>query len=288
MSSQPDPRSAHLPRSTRRSSLRFIEDNLAGISHSIEEAVFAENLARQPGLYQAIDPRVKILTLLALLIAAGLSHSLGIIIILYVVSLIFAWLSRIPMAMFITRVWLFMPFFTGIVALPSLFLTPGPAIYRLPLGLTVTQTGAMTALFLLFRVGTSVSLTILVILTTPWNSLLKALKVLYVPDVIVLILGMTYRYIYLLLMTSNDMFLSRKSRIVGRLSGSDERQLLASTAGVLLSRSLQMSSEVYQAMQSRGFYRTPHTMDTFKIRHTDLYFGALILIISGLAIGLGR
>ena len=285
MSSQANSHPSRLPRSHN---FRFIETNLAAISHSIEQSVFAESLARQPGLFQSIDPRVKILTLLALLIATGLSRNLAIILALYGLSLIFAWLSRLPLKMFITRVWLFMPFFTGIVALPSLFLTPGPVILRMPLGLAITYTGAMTALFLLFRVGTSVSLTILVILTTPWNSLLKALKILYVPDVIILILGMTYRYIYLLLMIGADMFLSRKSRIVGHLSGSDERQLLASTAGVLISRSLQMSSDVYLAMQSRGFYRTPHTMDTFKIKSNDLVFGALLMLLSGLAIWLGR
>ena len=47
------------------------------------------------------------------------------------------------------------------------------------------------------------------------------------PDVFILILGMTYRYIYLLLHTANDMFLSRKSRMVGRLNGSEDRRMIA-------------------------------------------------------------
>ena len=37
------------------------------------------------------------------------------------------------------------------------------------------------------------------------------------PDVFVLMLGMTYRYIYLLLRLTNDMFLSRRSRVVAQL-----------------------------------------------------------------------
>ena len=61
----------------------------------------------------------------------------------------------------------------------------------------------------------------LLVLTTPWNTLLKALSVLRVPDGFILILGMTYRYIYLLLTTLDDMLLSRKSRVVGRM---DERR----------------------------------------------------------------
>ncbi len=136
--------------------------------------------------------------------------------------------------------------------------------------------------------GTSVSLTALLILTTPWNSILKALKVLYLPDVIVLILGMTYRYIYLLLRIANDIFLARQSRTVGRMSGGEERRMVGAAAGVLLSRSLQMSSEVYLAMQSRGFYRSPRTMDTFKMTPMDWLCGLGALSLAAAAIWLGR
>ncbi len=262
----------------------FIEKNLAGFSHLLEQSIFAETLAHEQGLLQRLDPRVKIVSLLAVLIAVGFSRSLWVIGVFYSVVLILASLSRIPLKMFITRVWLFMPFFTGIIALPALFITPGPVLLHLPGGIVITRTGALTALFLILRVGTSVSLSILTILTTPWNSLLKALRVLYIPDVIVLILGMTYRYIYLLLITASDMFLSRKSRIVGRLSGSEERQVVAATAGVLLSHSLQMSSEVYLAMTSRGFYRTPKTMDTFKMKVIDWIAGVSALAVAALSI----
>jgi len=34
-------------------------------------------------------------------------------------------------------------------------------------------------------------------------------------------------------------------------------------------QSLQVSSEVYLAMQSRGFRNYPRTLDTFKMRRTD-------------------
>jgi energy-coupling factor transporter transmembrane protein EcfT len=161
-------------------------------------------------------------------------------------------------------------------------------LVQLPFGLTITQTGAQTALFLLLRVSTSVSLGILLILTTQWNTVLKALGVLRIPAEILLILGMTYRYIYLLLHTANDMFLSRQSRVVGRLSGSEERRVIAASVGVLLSKSLHLSSEVYLAMQSRGFRGYPRTMDTFKMRRTDWVASVIVTMIVLAAIWLGR
>ena len=277
------------PRSTQHNRRGgFIERTLVDINHTLDQSLFAENIARQPGLLQGLDARVKIIALLMLLLAVNLSHQLWIIAVLYFLVIGIAYVSKVPLGFFVKRVWLFIPFFTGIIALPALFITPGPALVHLPLGLTITQTGAHTALFLLLRVGTSVSMSVLLILTTPWNSVLKAMKVLYIPDVVVLILGMTYRYIYLLLHTANDMFLSRKSRMVGKLSGAEERKLIGATTGVLLSRSLQLSSEVYLAMISRGYYCYPRTMETINMRFADWFFCLAILAIAGGAIWLGR
>ena len=258
------------------------------INHTLEQSLFAEQTARQPGLLQKLDPRLKILSALLLLLAVGLSRNLIVIIVLYFLALAMALFSRVPLAFFVKRVWLFIPFFTGVVALPALFITPGPILLHLPLGLVITRTGLTTALFLLLRVGTSVSVAVLLVLTTPWNSVLKALGVLRIPAVIILILGMTYRYIYLLLHLTNDMFLSRKSRLLRRMNGAEERRLVAATAGTLLDKSLQVSSEVYLAMQSRGFRNYPRTMDTFKMRRLDWLAGALVVITAGAAIWLGR
>jgi cobalt/nickel transport system permease protein len=156
------------------------------------------------------------------------------------------------------------------------------------LGIEITRTGAMTALFLLLRVGTSVSFAVLFVLSTPWNNVMKAMGVLRVPDVIVLVLGMTYRYIHLLLHIANDMFLSRKSRILRRMSGAEERRLMAATSGTLLGKSLQLSSEVYLAMESRGYRGYPRTMDRFRMRWFDWVAALIVSLITAAAIWLGR
>lgn len=278
-----------LPKLTStRKRRNVVERTLADLSHTMEQSLFAEELARQKGLLQSLDPRVKVLGILALLLAVSLSRSLAVIAGLYVVALLLAWASSIPMGFFIKRVWLLLPFFTGMIALPAFFITPGPPLVQLPLGLVITRTGAQTALFLLLRVSTSVSLAILLVLTTPWNGVLKALSVLRVPEAFILILGMTYRYIYLLLHTTNDMFLSRQSRIIGRMSTADERRMIAATAGTLLSKSLHLSSEVYLAMQSRGFRGHPRTMDTFRMRPRDWLWGGALVLAAALAVWLGR
>ncbi len=275
-----------LKRSNKRSDI--LEHTLHGITETLEQALFAEEISARAGLFQSLDARVKVISMLALLIGVGLSHSLLVLLAIYFLVLIFAWTSAIPADFLIKRVWLALPFFTGLVVLPALFITPGPALLHLPFGLTITQTGLTTAAFLLLRVSTSVSLTLLLILTTPWNTVLSALGVLRVPDVFILILGMTYRYIYLLLHTANDMFLSRKSRMVGRLNTSENQKMLAAVSATLLDKSLNLSSEVYLAMQSRGYRGNIVTLKPFRMQSKDWLWLFVFLGITTLTVILGR
>lgn len=254
----------------------FVERTLEDINRALEQSVFAEKVSHQKGLLQAFDPRAKLISILLFLFAVGFADKLWEIAALFLLTLLLAAASKIHLLNFIKRMLLVVLLFTGLIALPALFMTPGPVWVRILPQLAITSTGATTAAFLLMRVSTSVSLASLLILTTPWNDVLKALGILHLPDVIVLILGMTYRYIHLLLHEANDMFMSRKSRILRQLSKSEEHELLGATGGVLLSKSLQLSGEVYLAMQSRGYHHYPHTLTDFKLRWWD----SLLVIFS--------
>jgi cobalt ECF transporter T component CbiQ len=275
------------PRRRRKNRRSIIEGSLQGISETLERSFFADEISKRPGLLQSLDPRVKLVSIIMMILATSLIHNLLMLVILYLGVILLAWLSKIPLWFFIRRVWLFLPFFTGVIALPALFLTPGPILFSFPVGLDVTYTGVTTALFLLFRVSASVSLASLLVLTTPWNGVLNALSVLRVPDVITLILGMTYRYIYLLLHTANDMFMSRKSRVVGRLNSAEQRRVIAATSGELFNKTLDLSGEVYLAMQSRGFRGTVRTLKPARMQPRDWAWGALLTAVTILIVYLG-
>jgi len=271
---------------SRRS--RLLEETLHGIAETLERGLFAEEISARRGLFQGMDARVKVVAVLALLVGVSLCRNLWVILGVYLLTLGLALASAIPANYFLRRVWLALPFFTGVLVLPALFITPGPAWLQLPLGLVITRTGVTTGLFLLLRVSTSLSLALLLILTTPWNTVLSALGVLRVPDVFILILGMTYRYIYLLLHTANDMFLSRESRTVGKMTNAEARKTLASISATLLSKSLNLSGEVYLAMQSRGFRGRIITLKPQRMGQQDWLWLGGFLGITALAIFLGR
>lgn len=147
-----------------------------------------------------------------------------------------------PLKTLAARAWISAFTFTGLIALPVIFITPGDALFRVPLlNWTVTAQGLTSATYLISRVETTVTLSLLLVLCTLWTHVLKALRVLRVPVVFVVILGMTYRYIFVMLETAQNMFEARQSRLVGALSGSENRRIAAASVGVLLSKSFYLN-----------------------------------------------
>jgi cobalt/nickel transport system permease protein len=248
----------------------FIERTLAGLADVDEHANTAVRLAERQGLLQSFDPRVKLFGALLLILAAMSSRGLGVTLAIFVVALALARLSRIPLRLLATRVWLGVLFFTGCIALPAIFTTPGLTVWRLPLvGWPVTAQGLRSAAHLLLRAETSATWILLVVLSTSWTQVLKALRALRVPVTAVVILGMTHRYIFLLLQLAREQFEARRSRLVGVLSAPQRRKVAASSAGVLLDKSVQLSGEAFSAMQARGFRGEIYTLDDFRMNPRD-------------------
>jgi energy-coupling factor transporter transmembrane protein EcfT len=101
-------------------------------------------------------------------------------------------------------------------------------------------------------------------------------------------LAMTYRYVFLLIETATQMLESRRSRTVGALAPAEQRHMAARTAGVLLSKSIDMSNEVYLAMLSRGFNGEVQVLPNLHVTMWDI--GAMLgfLLIAAVAVWLGK
>lgn len=263
----------------------FLERLTGDLLAVMEHALLAERLAARPGLLQRFDPRVRLVAMLVLIGATVAAGQLAAVYGLLVLAVVLAALSRIPVALLARGVWLGVLLFTGILALPALFLVPGEAVARLPvLGWPVSAQGLASAAFLVGRALAAASFAALLILSTPWPHLLKAMQVLGLPTVLVVILGMTYRYIFLLLNTAQGLFAGRQSRQVGRLPGRAQRRLVASGAGLLLSGSMRLADEVFLAMQSRGYRGRHHSLVDFRMARPD--WAALAVLAAAVALAL--
>lgn len=274
---------------TRKKRGSFVERTLATLVRKTERALFAEELARTDGFLQKLDPRAKIIGLLTLILDVTLARNFFTIFFIFAIAVLLAVLSRVPLRTLAARAWLGAFAFTGTIALPVIFITPGNAILQISfLNWTITEQGINSALYLIFRVETTVTLSLLLVLCTLWTHVLKALRVLRVPVVFVVILGMTYRYIFVMLETARNMFEARQSRLVGALSVSESRRIATASIGVLLTKSFYLNTEVFTAMQSRGFRGEVYTLDDFEMHNRDWLALAGFLAIAVFAFWLGR
>jgi cobalt/nickel transport system permease protein len=280
--------SQRLPQKARRGrQTSFVERTIATLRAASEYSAAADEMSRAGGVLQRVDPRVKVVGLVGMVVVVAASHRLSVIAGMFAAALTLALVSRVKAGRLARLVWIPVAFFTGAVALPAIFLTPGRALFVAG-GIQITAQGVRSAAFLVSRAETAATLSALLVLTTPWPWVLKALRILKCPVVLVAILGMTYRYIFVILQTAFDMFESRKSRTVGALEPRERRRLAASAVGVLMSKSFQLSGDVHLAMKSRGFRGEVYVLQEFRARPADWCWLAAFVFSAMAATWLGR
>ncbi|MFZ1915705.1 MAG: energy-coupling factor transporter transmembrane component T, partial [Dehalococcoidales bacterium] len=100
------------------------------------------------------------------------------------------------------------------------------------------------------------------------------------PALIVDILGMTYRYMFLLLHSANSMFLARRSRVIGSFSGGENRRWLGRALATTMVKSQKLSEDVYLAMLSRGYQGEVRVLQDFRLQRRDfLWIGFSLVVV---------
>lgn len=265
----------------------FLTRLAGGLAQAMDHAFDADDFARRRGLMQGLDPRVKIIGILALIVVVILVKSLLVLATLFMIAVGLALTSHVTLSRLFKQIWLGVFLFTGLIALPAMFLVPGEVLVRVPvLHWWITLQGVRSATFLLGRSETAATFGLLLILSTPWPHLLKALRACRVPVVLVVILGMTHRYIFILLQTATQMMEARRSRVIGPMTPRDRRRLAAGSAGVLLGKALDLSADVHLAMIARGYRGEVYLMDEFHMKLMDWVALAGFASIAALALWL--
>lgn len=260
----------------------FIERSIRGALSFFRQSIFADETASLPGLLQSFDPRVKAATILLFVLLAMFTRSISVLGILYVLCLVLVVLSRIKLGFFLKRTWIFIPLFSLMIAIPALFSFVSPGTPVMSMGvLCVTRQGMMAACIFIGRVITSVSFIVLLSITTRHFELLKALRSFGVPQMFVMVLGITYRYIYLFVEIVENTYLAIKSRVGSKIHYRKGQNIMAWNIAHLWARSYLLNEQVYNAMLSRGFRGEPVVLNQFQIRPRDWWwvFGSVAMIL---------
>jgi len=125
---------------------------------------------------------------------------------------------------------------------------------------------------------------LLVVWTTRWADLLRALSALGVSDLVVATLAMTQKQIMSLLRTVENMHLARESRMLSTGSAGQERGWVVGRMAFVARRSMKTADEVYDAMLARGFSGAMPSLTDLKTGARDLAWLAASIAASALVI----
>lgn len=263
------------------------ERTLRDIVSLLMESVTRDEIARSKGLLQECDPRFKLVSIALMLASALVAGNAEGLCAIYFVVIALALSSSLRLSFFLKRTLFFIPFFSLFIVLPAIFdfVTPGEPVVSfrlLTIGVSITRQGLGSAGILLLRVIDSVSLAILLVLTTQQHTILKVLRVFRVPQLFIMTMGMTWRYIYLLLDIVQNSFIAIRSRVGYVTSAKTGRRIIGANMGTLWLKSYRLQNQVYDAMISRGYTGEPKVLDEFGAHAIDfIVLSFSILILAG-------
>lgn len=230
-----------------------------------------------------LEPRVKIVAFLMLvLFIASVPNGSFICFILYAALLSGLFLlSGLPLLYIFKKSFAVLPFvLLSAVFIP--FFKPGEIIRSYSLGCwTINLTYEGLSLFLGIAIKAFLCLfsIILLISTSRFTDLLKALESLRAPRLVILILSFMYRYMFILEDELMRMQQARQARSINRQYHL-QAKASANMLGVLFIRAYERAENVYLAMCSRGFDGVIYTINQSRIRAGDIYFFLAVFILS--------
>lgn len=218
---------------------------------------------------QSRDPKAKIISLFALIIlCVTLPPGKYEALLAYgIFALFLLSISNIPVRYFFGRILAILPF-VGFFILTIPFFWANGNMQMLSLYVTVVSKAL-------------ISITVITVLTstTGFERLLQGFEELGFPRILLMLLGFTYRYQYVITDEVERMKRARDSRLWGGTFLWHSR-ILGQMAGMLFLRSYERSERIFLAMSSRGFEGVKPLKRRFHLEFYDIMFMLAIVSIS--------
>ncbi len=211
-----------------------------------------------------LDPRVKLVLAVAYILTAALIHpgAWPAYVLLFAAVFSVILLSELGVGFVYKRAVLAAPFV--LAALPLLFTVPGDPLFAFQIGpwtLTATQPGLVRFISVGLKSWLSVQMAIVLAATTAFPDLMAAMRSLRLPRLLVAVIGLMWRYLFVLVDEVMRLMRAREARsghstgAAGRTGGSLawRAKVTGGMAGNLMLRSFDRSERIYAAMASRGY-----------------------------------
>jgi cobalt/nickel transport system permease protein len=250
---------------------------------------FLDRYRQGTSLVHRLDPRLKFLATLGYVLAVTTTppaawQALGLFTVLALAAVAAA---EIPPIEALKRSTIALPF-AGMVAISLPFTRAGQEIWGtevLGWHLGITDEGLALFFAVVAKAWLSVTVSGLLVATTPFPNLLRALRWLRVPAVLVSTISFMYRYLFVLVDEAQRLQVARESRSAGRGGRVLWRAgVLGGMVGSLFIRSYERSERIYAAMLSRGYAGEIRALSTLHWQGLDSRAGlAWAVALAGVA-----
>ncbi len=225
---------------------------------------FLDPYQERLSLLHRLDPRVKLLAALAFILTTSLTPpgTWAVYLLLLAGVVAAELLSDIPLGYYQKRALLALPFV--LAALPLPFTVSGTPLWTGSLGawsLTASQEGVVRLLSIAFKSWISLQAAVVLVSTTAFPDLLMALRALRLPRLLVAIIGLMWRYLFVMVDEALRLMRARTARSgesaqAGLRPGGSvlwRARVAGGMAGSLFLRSIERSDRIYMAMLARGY-----------------------------------
>lgn len=176
----------------------------------------------------------KLVSAILIIILVSLTRSMGFILIIDVYLLLIISVLKVEEIKHIIKMAGVVTIFTLIILLPSIFMG-----------------NENNSMLLIIKTLTTITIVNITSSITQWNEITKTLKLFFIPDIFILVLDITIKYIIIFGEFSLNMLYALKLRSVGK--NKNKSTSVSGIIGTMFIKSKEMAEEMYGAMECRGF-----------------------------------
>ncbi len=240
---------------------------------------YIDRYAQGHSAIHALDARVKLAAVLAysaVLVSFG-RYALLELAPLAVLPLGMLWLGDVPVRFALRRAAVLSPFILTLAALAPLY-DRQPVPIALGPWQGAAAGGWLTAGSVAVRFTLGVLALTALMSTTPFGQLLAGMRRLGCPRVLVMQLGLLYRYLFLLVDQAMRVRRGRDFRGAARAPARRRLQAVGAIIGQLFVRSLDRADRVHLAMTARGYRGEPRPLAHPHLHGADGVFAVLVAL----------
>ncbi len=254
---------------TSKARFSFLDKTIRNAATTVKSIYIQAENASKENFIHSLNPYIKLISLLWLVIVISLAHHITAQIIITAFILLLFIFAGLKILSVYKKIFLLAFIFGFIVVLPASLnvITPGKIIcnlitfdkpshfwiYHIPQQIGFTEEGIHIVSLVFLRVLNSISIALLIVFTTSFPGLIKSFKLFGIPDTFLMIIMLAYKYIFILSKTIEETYFALKSRLIRNIKNRNTRKLISGRVFFIFRRSKTNYENTYYAMVSRGY-----------------------------------